>query len=33
MLTKDQIEGAFKTMEGLLDDLVVDFPKARMYLH
>ena len=29
MLTKDQIEGAFKTMEGLLDDLVVDFPKAK----
>ena len=29
MLTKDQIENAFKTMEDLLDDLVVDFPKAK----
>ena len=29
MLTKEQLEGAFKEMEGFLDDLVVDFPKAK----
>ena len=31
MLTKDQIENAFKTMEDLLDDLVVDFQSKRSF--